>query len=77
MMGPTTLTLTSFQQRQLAPLFAEIRAGNARGESSAIMAQILPDGMVLKRVSGKALVALMEALGVDPNREPQRSVRGH
>jgi hypothetical protein len=41
------------------------------------MAQILPDGMILKLVSGKALVALMEALGVDPNREPQRSVKGH
>jgi hypothetical protein len=76
-MGPTKLTLTSFQQRQLAPLFAEVRSGNAAGEQSAIMAQILPDGMILKLVSGKALVALMEALGVDPNREPQRSVKGH
>ena len=60
-MGPTKLTLTSFQQRQLAPLFAEIRAGNARGEAGAIMAQILPDGMILKAVTGKALEALQTA----------------
>jgi hypothetical protein len=76
-MGPTKLTLTSFQQRQLAPLFAEIRAGNARGEAGAIMAQILPDGMILKAVSGKALEALQAALGSDPNAPPQRSVKGH
>lgn len=76
-MGPTKLTLTSFQQRQLAPLFAEIRAGNARGEAGAIMAQILPDGMIVKAVSGKALEALQAALGSDPNAPPQRSVKGH
>ena len=76
-MGPTKLTLTSFQQRQLAPLFAEIRAGNARGEAGAIMAQILPDGMILKAVSGKALEALQAALGSDPNAPPQRSAKGH
>jgi hypothetical protein len=76
-MGPTKLTLTSFQQRQLAPLFAQIRAGNARGEAGAIMAQILPDGMILKAVSGKALEALQAALGSDPNAPPQRSVKGH
>lgn len=77
MMGPTKLTLTSFQQRQLEPLFAEVRAGNVRGEQSAIMAQILPDGMIVKAVSGDALAALQEALGVDPATAPQRSVKGH
>lgn len=76
-MGPTKLTLTSFQKRQLAPLFAEVRSGNARGESSAIMAQILPDGMIIKAVSGKALEALQVALGSDPNAPPQRSVKEH
>jgi hypothetical protein len=41
------------------------------------MAQILPDGMILKAVSGKALEALQAALGSDPNAPPQRSVKGH
>ena len=35
-MGPTKLTLTSFQQRKLAPLLDEVRLGNARGDQVAL-----------------------------------------
>lgn len=72
----TKLTLTPHQRQQLAPLLAEVRSLNVRGETSAIMAQILPDGMIVKCVTGDALDALMAALGSDPG-GLQRTVKGH
>lgn len=76
-MGPTKLTLTMAQRMRLEPLFAEVRACNVTREPCAIMAQVLPDGMIVKAVSGEALEALQKALGVDPNAPPQRSVKRH
>ena len=76
-MGPTKIAWTAEQKKALLPLFADVAAYSASGEATAIMAQILPDGMIVKAVYGKALEALQAALGSDPNAPPQRSVKGH
>jgi hypothetical protein len=75
-MSAIKIILTDNQRRLLAPLFAQVRAGNKESIDTAIMAQILPDGMIVKAVSGDALNALMAALGSDPAAR-QRSVKGH
>lgn len=57
------LDLTAGQKLALSGLFAEVEDGNSRGIGSAIVAQVWPDGMVCKRVYGKAGAALAKALG--------------
>lgn len=76
MPAPIQLRLTPHQREQLRALFNEVRAKNMRGEESALMAQILPDGMIVKNVSGDNLKALMHALGADPSNR-QRSVKSN
>lgn len=57
------LDLTAGQKIALSELFAEVKDGNSRGIGSAIVAQVWPDGIVCKRVYGKAGAALAKAPG--------------
>ena|GEM_PF-3755177 len=57
------LDLTAGQKIALSELFAEVEDGNSRGIGSAIVAQVWPDGIVCKRVYGKAGAALAKAPG--------------
>ncbi len=57
------LDLTAGQKIALSELFAEVEDGNSRGIGSAIVAQVWPDGIVCKRVYGKAGAAIAKALG--------------
>lgn len=57
------IELTEQQREILQPLFNEIKTSNAIGERCSIAAQIWPDGLVAKTMTGEKHDALCHALG--------------
>lgn len=59
------IPITAEQAALLELLFARVRENNRRGIGSVIAAQVLPDGAIVKALSGQKAKALCEALGGD------------
>ncbi len=59
------IPITAEQADLLEPLFARVRENNRRGIGSVIAAQVLPDGAIVKLLSGKRAKALCDAIGGD------------
>ena len=59
------IELTDEQREQLAPYFQAVIDGKKEGKSTAIGAQIWPDGMVVKLFDNEKGKALSKALGGD------------
>jgi hypothetical protein len=57
------IPITEEQAALLEPLFSRVRENNISGVGSVIAAQVLPDGAIVKFLSGKKGKALCEALG--------------
>ena len=57
------IPITAEQADLLEPLFARVRENNRRGVNSVIAAQVLPDGAIVKLLSGKRAKALCEEVG--------------
>lgn len=62
------IELTEEQKELLEPLFQAVRDANAGGSTSAIGAQIWPDGMVVRLFNDRNGKVLSAALGGDYER---------
>ena len=66
-MNTVKINLTYDQVADLSPIFSQLNDIVNDGGFGAILAQVYPDGMIVRVVSSDTFLTLQKTLGGDPN----------